>query len=220
MADATLNTDLSRRTILAVAAGAGALTLPPVAAARGSAPQTLALAETPPFELPPSGSLPLSSPDDAALLRRVAAAERAWAAAGRADAHCKALCPSSGQGCTRSRRPKSRRSESRRAYRAARAACRRASAAFETACAAAFDGPARSLRGLHARMALALRLTREYDILDHPPYDWLETALAELARIAGAAGAPPGENAPNAAMPSCAIPPCSASLRSVWEARP
>ena len=207
MADATLNTDLSRRTILAVAASAGALTLPSVAA-RGIAPQTLAVAETPsPENLPPSGSLPLSSPDDVALLQRVAAAERTWDAAGRADARCKALYPAPGQDCTRSRR----------AYRAARAACRRASATFETACAAAFDGPARSLRGLHARMALALRLTREYDILDHPPYDWLETALAELARIAGA---PPGEDAPDPAMPSCAISPCGASFRSVWEARP
>ena len=206
MADATLNTDLSRRTILAVAASAGALTLPPAAAARGIAPQTLAVAETPtPENLRPSGSLPLSSPADAALLRRVAAAERAWTAAGRADAHCKALCPAPGEGCT----------TSRRAYRAARASCRRASAAFETACAAAFDGPARSLRGLHARMALALCLTREYDILDHPPYDWLETALAELACLAGA---PPGEGAPNAAMSSCPESCCGASFRSVWEA--
>ena len=169
MADATLNTDLPRRSILAVAVSAGAFALKPAEPAAARSAYSLTDAAR------PAGALPLADRGDGLLLRRVAAAGAAWAEQGRADARCKALCA----GAT-----SFEALPDKRAYLAAQAAYRKAAARFERACAAAFGPPARSLRGLHARLDLALRLTRESDLLDHPPYERLEAVLAELGALA------------------------------------
>lgn len=189
MADATLNTDLPRRSILAVAVSAGAFALKPAEPAAAHPHPTypdpilrdpvlsdpVLPAATRPDAAHPAGVLPLADRGDGLLLRRVAAAGAAWAERGRADARCKALC--AGVASFEALPDKC-------GYLAAQAAYRKAAARFERACAAAFNPPARSLRGLHARLDLALRLTRESDLLDHPPYERLEAVLAELGALA------------------------------------
>ena len=194
MADATLNTDLPRRSILAVAVSAGAFALKPAEPAAAHPDPTypdpilpdpvlsdLGLsgpglsADSRPDAARPADALPLTDQGDALLLRRVAAAGAAWAEQGRADARCKALCAGAAS---------FEALPDKRAYLAAQVAYRKAAARFERACAAAFGPPARSLRGLHARLDLALRLTRESDLLDHPPYERLEAVLAELGALA------------------------------------
>lgn len=149
MADATLSTTVSRRTILASAAAPLAVALPPAA---GSAPPDAGPARDP----------------DAALLRRIA------------------LVDSLGERYAAAQRARRRRHAGRIGGWPADPACWALFERYARAARAAIAAPARTPRGLRAKLELARKAARRGDrrVYRYEDDGWLDAALADLDRLA------------------------------------
>lgn len=169
MADPTLSTGISRRTILAGGSAAmlSAAPVPTVAAAGG-----------------PAGDDP-----DALLLRRVARARRLGVAYLRAQAVRRRLfriaCRNPDRPGLPPCHPDNRAFAGRVGYWPADARCWRLFDRYAQAARAAIATPARTARGVHAKLALAAKASRRGDLRVYPYEDrsWQRRLLADLARL-------------------------------------
>ena len=177
MADPTLSTRVSRRSMLAGGAAVMTAPLPAFAA--------LAVAG-----LPESGG-PFP---DAGLLQRIAAAHDCLAAYRRADAVCAHLHRTlSGHPDFPDHRPRTPEECDRWdalldlvGITAADARCERHYELYEAALAAAFALPARTLAGVHGKLRLAVTAVKQEQssVLDPADCTYLDGALGDLGRLA------------------------------------
>ena len=177
MADSTLSTRFSRRSMLA---GGVAMMAAPVSGV-GAVP-----AAGPP---PPDGRHP-----DAGLLRRVAAAHDCLAAYRRADAVCLRLHralrghPDFPQGMPGDPEEGERWDAlmAQTGVMAADARCDRLYEGYEAALAAAFAVPAHSVAGVHGKLRLAVMAVKQAQVglLDTVDCAHLDSTLGDLSRLA------------------------------------
>ena len=177
MADPTLSTRVSRRSMLAGGAAVMAAPLP-------------AFAALPVACFPGSGGLF----SDADLLRRIAAAHDCLAAYRRADAACAHLHRTlSGHPDFPDHRPRTPEEcdrwdalLDRAGITAADARCERLYEFYEAALAAAFALPARTLAGVHGKLRLAVTAVKQEQsgVLDPADCTYLDGTLGDLGRLA------------------------------------
>ena len=187
MADHTLSTRLSRRSMLAGGVAVMAAPVPAFAA--------LPVAEP----LQPEGQRP-----DAVLLRRIAAAHDCLADYHRADALCLRLHrslsghPDFPHGMPRSLAEGERWDAlmERTGITAADTRCDRLYERYEAALAVAFAMPARTVAGVHGKLLLAVTAVKQEQstVLDAADCTYLDSTLGDLWRLAAGcaeAGSPP-----------------------------
>ena len=177
MADHTLSTTVSRRSMLA---GGVAVMAAPVPA----------FATLPVAGLPESGG----QRADAGLLRRIAAAHDCLAAYRRADAVCIRLHRALSNHpdfphrmpCTEAEYRRWDALMDRTGITAADARCERLYERYEAALAAAFARPARTLAGVHGKLRLAVTAVKQEQsaVLDPADCAYLDGTLGDLGRLA------------------------------------
>ena len=178
MADPTLSTTVSRRSMLAGGVAVMAAPVPVFAA--------LPVAEPP----PPEGQRP-----DAVLLRRIAAAHDCLADYHRADALCLRLqrslsdhpdFPHDGMPRTPEEGERWDALMARTGIAAADARCERLYERYEAALAVAFAMPARTVAGVHGKLRLAVTAVKQEQstVLDPADCAYLDSTLGDLWRLA------------------------------------
>ena len=177
MAEPTLSTRVSRRTMLAGGAAVMAAPLPAFAT------------------LPVAGLHESDDPfPDAVLLQRIAAAHDCLAAYRRADAACAHLHRTlSGHPDFPNHRPRTPEEcdrwdalLDRAGITAADARCERLYDRYEAALAGAFALPARTLAGVHGKLRLAVTAVKQEQssVLDPADCTYLDGTLGDLGRLA------------------------------------
>lgn len=191
MAESTLSTRVSRRSMLAGGAAVMAAPLP-------------AFAALPTAGLPKSGG----PCPDASLLRRIAAAHDCLAAYRRSDIACgRLLRTQSSRSDFPDRMPRTQAEGERwdalmeqNGITAANAHCEQLYERYEAALAAAFALPAHTLIGIHGKLRLALTAVKQEQdgVLDPADCAYLDSTLGDLMRLT--VGCAPGVGAEEAGI--------------------